>query len=147
MDYIIKKGRSNTTYIFIVTGIFLIISFSTQLYIFLQTTHFTFEFPGDWDKPLGIIIGIFLIVRSRRFRNQRLGLFIKIDDKKMTFRTQENQDVQKVTLTDIINVSGNEDGITLKTSTNQNIVIDLTAVKSEKEMKILRKNLIQKLNS
>ncbi len=147
MDYIIKKGRSNTTYIFIATGIFLIISFSIQLYIFLQTTQFKFQFPGDWDKPLGIIIGVFLIIRSKRFRNQRLGLFIKIDDKKMTFRTQENQDVQKVTLTDIINVSGNEDGITLKTSTNQNIVIDLTAVKSEKEMKILRKNLIQKLNS
>ena len=147
MDYIIKKGRSNTTYIFIATGIFLIISFSIQLYIFLQTTLFKFQFPGDWDKPLGIIIGVFLIIRSKRFRNQRLGLFIKIDDKKMTFRTQENQDVQKVTLTDIINVSGNEDGITLKTSTNQNIVIDLTAVKSEKEMKILRKNLIQKLNS
>ncbi|MCH2031942.1 MAG: hypothetical protein MK202_00355 [Tenacibaculum sp.] len=147
MYYIIKKGRSNTTYIFIATGIFLIISFSIQLYIFSQTTQFKFQFPGDWDKPLGIIIGVFLIIRSRRFRNQRLGLFIKIDDKKMTFRTQENQDVQKVTLTDIINVSGNEDGITLKTSTNQNIVIDLTAVKSEKEMKILRKNLIQKLNS
>lgn len=147
MDYIIKKGRSNTTYIFIATGIFLIISFSIQLYIFLQTTQFKFQFPGDWDKPLGIIIGVFLIIRSKRFRNQRLGLFIKIDDKKMTFRTQENQDVQKVTLTDIINVSGNEDGITLKTSTNQNIVIDLTAVKPEKEMKILRKNLIQKLNS
>lgn len=65
----------------------------------------------------------------------------------MTFRTQENQDVQKVTLTDIINVPGNEDGIILKTSTNQNIIFDLTAVKSEKEMKNLRKNLIQKLNS
>lgn len=147
MDYIIKKGRSNTTYIFIATGIFLIISFSIQLYIFLQTTQFKFQFPGDWDKPLGIITGVFLIIRSKRFRNQRLGLFIKIDDKKMTFRTQENQDVQKVTLTDIINVSGNEDGIILKTSTNQNIVVDLTALKSEKEMKILRKNLIQKLNS
>lgn len=72
MDYFIKKGRSNTTYIFIATGIFLIISFSIQLYLFLQTTQFTFEFPGDWDKQLGVIIGVFLIVRSRRFRNQRL---------------------------------------------------------------------------
>ena len=146
MNYTIKKGRSNSTYLFVLTGIFLIISFGYQLYTFLQSNDFIMKLPGDWDKPLGIVIGIILIIRSRRFRNQRLGLFIRIDKKKLIFRTQENQNVQKINLTNIINAYGNEYGITLKTKSNKKININLTAIKTEKEIQVIRKELIQKLN-
>ena len=51
--------------IFLITGIFLTIAFSYQLYQYLQENTFATKFPGDWDKPLGILIGIYLIIRSR----------------------------------------------------------------------------------
>ncbi|MFD0963411.1 hypothetical protein [Pseudofulvibacter geojedonensis] len=51
--------------IFLITGVFLTIAFSYQLYQYLQENTFVTEFPGDWDKPLGISIGVYLIIRSR----------------------------------------------------------------------------------
>lgn len=50
---------------FLVTGLFLTIAFSYQLYQYLQENTFVTDFPGDWDKPLGILIGVYLIIRSR----------------------------------------------------------------------------------
>lgn len=51
--------------IFLVTGLFLTIAFSYQLYQYLQENIFVIDFPGDWDKPLGILIGVYLIIRSK----------------------------------------------------------------------------------
>ena len=54
-------------WMFIFTGSFLIIAFSIQLYLFLQTEAFVWEFPGDWDKVLGIAVGVFLLIRYVKF--------------------------------------------------------------------------------
>ena len=77
MKFRIEKG-SLKVYLFLLTGIFLFFISSYQLYEYLQTNQFVSDFPGDWDKPLGVAVGIFLIIRSLKFVNESRSLFIKI---------------------------------------------------------------------
>ncbi|MDY8135389.1 hypothetical protein [Aquimarina sp. 2201CG5-10] len=147
MNYTIKKGSSNTLYLFIVIGIFLILAFSYQLYDYLNTNQFVFEFPGDWDKPLGIVVGIFLIVRSRKFVNRAKGLFIKISENELIYRTKESESVQKIKLSDIEQIQGSENGVILKIKSSKSVIIDLDEIKSGKEKRLIRKSLIESIKN
>lgn len=143
MNLIIKKGRLSSTVLFITTGLFLVVSFGYQLITYLSTNDFVTTFPGDWDKPLGILVGIFLIFRSKRFENQRKGLFVELEKNKLQFRTRESEKTQRINLKDIDKVYATEDGINIKTKDNHQVILYLKSIKSEKEMKELRKKLIE----
>jgi hypothetical protein len=143
MNLIIKKGRLSSTVLFITTGLFLVVSFGYQLVTYLNTNDFVTTFPGDWDKPLGILVGIFLIFRSKRFENQRKGLFVELEKNKLQFRTRESEKTQRINLKDIDKVYATEDGINIKTKDNHQVILYLKSIKSEKEMKELRKKLIE----
>ncbi|TCP26962.1 hypothetical protein EV195_102304 [Tenacibaculum skagerrakense] len=147
MNYTIKKGRNSSTILFISTGIFLVISFSYQLLNYLKTNDFITSFPGDWDKPLGILVGIFLLIRSQRFKNQRKGLFIKLNKNELTFRTKESETTQKINTNEIDKAYASEDNVILKTNSHKKITIDLSSIKSEKEMKAIRKMIIVSINN
>lgn len=147
MNYTIKKGRNSSTILFISTGIFLVISFSYQLLNYLKTNDFITSFPGDWDKPLGILVGIFLLIRSQRFKNQRKGLFIKLNKNELTFRTKESETTQKINTNEIDKAYASEDNVILKTKSHKKITIDLSSIKSEKEMKAIRKMIIESINN
>ncbi|MFY7671660.1 hypothetical protein ACOSP6_11300 [Tenacibaculum sp. MEBiC06402] len=143
MYFTIKKGRSNATILFIATGLFLILAFSYQLFIHLKANDFIYEFPGDWDKPLGILVGIFLVFRSKRFKNQRKGLYINLSKDALEFRTKESENIQKIKLSDITKVYPEENSIILRTMKQNHITICLKTIKSEKEMKEIRKKVIE----
>lgn len=83
-------------YLFIFTGLFLIGLFSYQLNDLVNERPFQSDFPGDWDKVLGIAIGIFLIIRSFKFRVQSRDLFIQFDDNSIKFRIDRNDKVHKI---------------------------------------------------
>lgn len=142
MNYIIKKGSSSSFYIFILTGAFLVISFSFNLYHHLQQYHFISKFPGDWDKPLGIIIGIFLLIRSQKFSNQRKGLFIKTHNNQLIYRLKSSDSVQKINLNKVRTVKTHGDSIFIETAIETKN-IDLSSVSSNQSKKEIRKALLR----
>ncbi|WP_103070401.1 hypothetical protein [Aquimarina sediminis] len=142
MNYIIKKGSTRTMYLFVITGVFLILTFSYNLYSYLQTNQFIIEFPGDWDKPLGIAIGVYLIIRSRKFVNQARKLFIKVSQGQLVYRTKASDSVNTIHISDIDKVQGKEDKVVLITKGSTKLEIDLSAIKSDKDKKTIRKTLI-----
>jgi len=143
MNYTIQKGSSRTMYLFILTGIFLIVSFGYNLYIFLQTNEFVYEFPGDWDKPAGIAVGLFLIIRSRKFVAQSKGLFIKTDTNHLVYRTRHSDKVCKINLSTINRIQDNDDVVIIETNKLSQITIDLSKVSSDKEKKEIIKSLFE----
>ena len=98
MNFIIKKGSSSSYYILLLTGLFLIFVFS---YIFCEhilTSNFIITFPGDWDKPLAILIGFITLYRASKFKNKTLGLFIKTTPSQLIFKTIETESIKKYIL-------------------------------------------------
>lgn len=143
MNYIIKKGKPKTMYVFILTGIFLIFSFSYSLYNYLQENLFVFQFPGDWDKPIGIIVGLFLIIRSRKFFNESKGLFIKTSGNQLIYRTRHSDSISKITLSDIKKIQEKQNRIIFTTNDSTELVIHLNKINSQKESKVIKKYLIE----
>lgn len=124
MKHIINEGtfkRSKT--IFIVTGLFLITLFGYQLYNHLQTDQFVAKFPGDWDKVLGIAIGLFLIIRSRKFNIRARDIFIEIGKDQLTYRVSRSSSVDKIPLSDIDHIRENGDKIILTTKNASKLTI------------------------
>lgn len=129
MRYILEKGSFKTTmYLFIGTGIFLIALFSYKIYIVLQERAFVSDFPGDWDNVIGIVLGIYLIIRSYRFRNRSIDLFIEITTQHLRYRAsrKEKINVFKKEALDNITSYGGKVQINQK-NTKQAVVIDLNS--------------------
>lgn len=147
MKYTIKKG-SGKMRILILTGFFLVIAFSYQLLIFLQVHDFVYQFPGDWDKPMGIIVGLFLILRSLKFTKESKGLFIKIDEEYLVYRTNELETKHKIPLMNIERVYKEKGKISLVTKDLITMdVVDLDEVRLVGKTKSLIKKSLMDLNT
>ncbi|WP_420551212.1 hypothetical protein [Tenacibaculum aiptasiae] len=146
MKFIIKKGAGKMM-ILMLTGIFLVITFSYQLLVFLQTNDFVYQFPGDWDKPMGVLVGFFLIFRSLKFTKESKDLFIKIDEEYLVYRTNELEAKHKIPLTNIERVYKEKGEIRLVTKDLITVnVIDLDKVRLVDETKSLIKKSLMDLN-
>jgi hypothetical protein len=146
MNYRIKKG-SYKMLVFMLTGGFLIFMSSYQLYNYLQTNQFVNEFPGDWDKPLGIAVGVFLIIRSRKFVLESRNLFIKISGDKLVYRTRNSDSVRKIVLSDIEKIQENNETIILVTKDSTKlIIIDFNKVRLRNDAKSSIKKSLFELN-
>lgn len=133
--------------IFMLTGIFLIILFSYQLYEYLQMNEFVYEFPGDWDKPLGISVGVFLIIRSLKFIRESKDLFIKISKYHLIYRTRQSDSVQKIALSDIEKIRKKDNKIILTTKdSTELIIIDFNKLRVKDSLQESIKRSLIKLN-
>lgn len=102
MKYIVEEGtHKKSKSIFIFTGTFLICLFGYQLFDHLQLNEFNTELPGDWDKVIGIVIGIYLIFRSRVFTVRSRDLFIEVTDTDVTYRMHKTEPIKKLDRLDI----------------------------------------------
>ncbi|WBX77668.1 hypothetical protein PG911_05265 [Tenacibaculum ovolyticum] len=144
MKYLIKK-RSLKAPIFIATGVFLVFSFSYQLYKYLQTNQFIYNFPGDWDKPLGITVGLFLIIRALKFIGESKELFIKTSANYLKYRTNPSDSVHKITLSNIEKIQvKNEKIIILTKDATKLIVVDFNKVRMrDTDIASIKKSLIE----
>ncbi len=116
MKYIIQKGElKRSKWLFIGIGIFLISMSSYELYNFLQINEFVYEYPGDWDKVLLIPVGIFLLIRSRKFVVRSRDLFVKVSDDHLEYRVKKLDSVQKITLSNIEKIQKKDGEIILTT--------------------------------
>jgi hypothetical protein len=143
MKYRIKKGSPKAS-IFIATGIFLISSFGYQLYKYLQANQFIYEFPGDWDKPLGIVVGLFLIIRSRKFVHESRELFITISPNYLKYRTKRSDSVCKIAISDIEEIQEKNKKIILLTKdATKLIIVDFNKVRMrDSDIASIKKSLI-----
>lgn len=149
MIYIIEEGSfKRAKYMFILTGIFLIILFSYQFYDYLQINQFIYVFPGDWDKPIGILVGIFLLIRSRKFVVRSRDLFIKISNNQLTYRLMRSDTVHRIALSEIKEINKKAGQIILRTKDSTKIVIaDFNKARiKESQVKFITKSLIEELN-
>lgn len=130
---------------FLLIGIFLALFSSYELFVYLETNQFVSKFPGDWDKPLGIAVGIFLIFRSRKFVNESKELFIKISKNKLAFRTVQSDAIRKIALSEINKIEEKKKTIILVTKDlTEFIIIDFNKVRlRDNEMKSIKKSLIE----
>lgn len=143
MTYLIKKGAPRTMYIFILTGVFLIIAFGYKSYNSLADDQFITEFPGDWDKPLGIVIGFFLLIRSTSFIPKARKLFISITPDKIVYRTKNTDAIRTVLLPDIKKTHATADTVFFKTNNKKTHAIDLSQVREEERKKAIRNSLLE----
>ena len=134
--------------ILFLTGIFLVMAFSYQLLVFLKTNDFFYQFPGDWDKPMGILVGLFLIFRSLKFTKESKDLFIKIDEEYLVYRTNELEVKHKIPLANIERVYKEKGKIRLVTKDLITMnVVDLDEVRLVDETKSLIKKSLMDLNT
>jgi hypothetical protein len=146
MNAIIEKG-SLKMYIFLLTGIFLALASSYSLYTYLQTNQFVSEYPGDWDKPLGIALGLFLIIRSTKFARESRNLFIKIAGDQLIYRTLRSDSVRKITLTEIEKIQEKDDKIVLITKDHsKSVIVDFNKVRLRDNIKESIKKSLLELN-
>lgn len=97
MKYIVEEGtHKKSKSIFIFTGTFLIFLSGYQLFDHLQHNEFNTKFPGDWDKLIGIVIGVYLIFRSRVFTVRSRDLFVEITDTQVISRMNRKDAIFKV---------------------------------------------------
>jgi len=124
MKYIIEKGSMNKTkWIFIFIGFFLIIMSSFDLYNFLQANQFVYQYPGDWDKVILIPIGVFLIIRARKFSVQSRDLFVEISNDQLMFRAERKNSVRKIAFSTIEKIQKKDKKIMLTTKNLSKIII------------------------
>ncbi len=144
MKFRIEKGSSKML-IFILTGTFLVILFSYQLFKYLKTNQFVYEFPGDWDKPLGIAVGLFLVLRSIKFVRESKELFIKISDNRLEFRTKRSDSIRKFTLSEIKNIKEKDEKIILVTDDSAKfVIVDFGKVRvKNNDIKAIKKALLE----
>ena len=139
MKKILEKGSFKTSmYLFIGTGLFLIGLFSYQLYTDLYVHEFKKEFPGDWGKTIGIGIGIFLIIRSQKFRIRSRDLFIEITPQFIRYQISRTTKTEMIQQKDIEKIHIKKGKIKIKTkASNQEIILDLNTFRlrdNEKSM-------------
>jgi hypothetical protein len=145
MNYRIKKG-SYKMLVFMLTGGFLIVMSCYELYN-LQTHQFVTEFPGDWDKPIGIAVGLFLIIRSKQFVLESRNLFIKISGDQLVYRTRNSDSVRKIDLSDIEKLLEKNEKIILVTKDSTKlIIIDFNTVRLRNDTKSSIKKSLFELN-
>jgi hypothetical protein len=144
MKHRIEKGSSKMS-LFILTGIFLTLVSSYQLYNYLQTNIFVYEFPGDWDKPLGILVGLFLIIRSTKFVNESRELFIEISENQLTYRTIRTDSVKKISLSNIKKIQEKDEEIILITKDSTKLtIVNFNKIRLRPEKRdSIRKSLIK----
>lgn len=129
---------------FLLTGIFLVTLCSYDLFDYLQTNEFISEFPGDWDKPIGIFVGLFLILRSLKFVNESKGLFIKFAKNHLVYRTRESDSVRKISFSDIEDIREKDEKIIVVTKDLvHRIIVDFKHVRVKDD---LRKSIKKALN-
>lgn len=146
MTYRIKKG-SKKMILFMLTGIFLATLSSYQLFDYLQTNEFISEFPGDWDKPIGISVGLFLILRSLKFVNESKGLFIKIAKNHLVYRTRQSDSVRKISFSDIEDIREKDEKIIVVTKDLvDRIIVDFKRVRIKDDLKESIKKSLNELD-
>lgn len=135
MKYTIEKGSAKL-YLFMGVGILLALMSSYELYYYLQTNSFVAEFPGDWDMPLGIAAGLFLIIRAFFFITDSKTLFIEITDTHLIYRTNRTQSIQKVELVTIKKIQNKDGKINIVTKdSSQQTIINFNTVRVRPELK------------
>lgn len=122
MKYQLEKGSSKMM-ISLLTGIFIMLMFSYQLYELLQIDEFVAEFPGDWDKIIGILVGAFLSIRSVKFRKEAKELFIKITGNELSYRTKRSYSMHTIPFSTIEKIQKKENKILLTTKDNKELMI------------------------
>lgn len=129
------------------TGLFLIILFSYQLHAYLQSNEFVYEFPGDWDKPLGIAVGMFLIIRSLKFVQESRDLFIEISESHLIYRTIRSNSVRKIAISNIEKIQEkNEEVILLTKDLTELIIVDFSKVRIKDNIQESIKKSLKELN-
>jgi hypothetical protein len=124
MKYTIQAGSAKRAKaIFILTGSFLILLFSYQLYDYLQTNEFVAEFPGDWDKPIGIAVGVFVLIRSRKFSVDARDVFVKIAGNELSYRVARSDSIRKIDLSTVEKIREKGKVITLTTKDSTKLTI------------------------
>lgn len=149
MKYVIKEGtHKKSKSIFIFTGVFLILLFTYQLYSNLLTHEFSFDFPGDWDKVIGILVGIYLIFRSRIFTVRSRDIFIEITDALIKYRLNPSDSIQKIERSAIDKVEVKKGQVILFTKQSKRIIIaDFNKVRMRDEQRdSIVKSIKQLLN-
>lgn len=97
MKYKLQEGTfKGSKYVFIGTGIFLVALFGYQLFEHVQTDDFNSDFPGDWDKVLGVALGIYFTFRSRVFALRSRDLFIEVTDSEVRYRVSRKEPIKKI---------------------------------------------------
>jgi hypothetical protein len=144
MKFRIKK-RSFKMATFMLTGIFLALMSGYELYNYIQTNQFVYEYPGDWDKPLGIAVGLFLIIRSTKFIRESRELFIKISENNLSYRTKQSDSIHKISLSEIERIKEKNDKIILITKDlTELIIIDFNKVRIKDNVRnSIKKSLIE----
>lgn len=133
--------------IFLLVGIFLALMSGYQLYTYLQTNEFVSEFPGDWDKPLGITVGLYLIIRSLMFVRESRSLFIKISDNQLVFRTKDTDSIRKINMSDIKKIQEKSDKMILVTKDSAEFtVVDFNEVRVRDDVRASIKKALIGLN-
>ena len=144
MEYIAKKGSSKTMYVFILTGLFLASFSSYDLYNYLQTNPFVSKFPGDWDKIIGIAVGLFLIIRSKKFIPQSKGLFVKVAGNHLVYRIKDSDPVHKITLSAILKIKRiDEYKVKIISKDLTEITLDFRSLVWEKNRKAVIKSIVE----
>lgn len=144
MHFIAKKGSSKTMYLFILTGLFLVILSSYDLYNYLQTNPFVSKFPGDWDKIIGIAVGLFLIIRSKKFIPQSKGLFVKVARNHLVYRIKDSDPVHKITLSAILKIKRiDEYKVKIISKDLTEITLDFRSLVWEKNRKAVIKSIVE----
>jgi hypothetical protein len=124
MKYIIQEGTfKKSKSIFVFTGVFLIALFGYQLYDHLELNEFNYGFPGDWDKVLGIIVGIFLIFRSSVFTVRSRDLFIEVTGAEVKYRMNRRKPIKKINRSDIDKLEVKKGQVVVFTKESKRITI------------------------
>jgi hypothetical protein len=145
MKYVMKKAERRTMYLFIFTGLGLVLMSGHELYNYVQLNQFVYEFPGDWDMPIGIAVGLFLIIRSTKFISKSRELFIKISKDQLVYRSKISDSIHKIALSNIKKIQKKDNEIILITKDSiRLIIVDFKKVSlSDDKMKLITKVLIQ----
>ena len=149
MKYVIQKGTfKRSKSIFIFTGVFLIALFGYQLYDRLQVREFNYDFLGDWDKVLGMLVGVFLIFRSSIFTVRSRDLFIEVTTTDLKYRIDRRAPVKKINRTDIDNLEIKMGQVIVITKDSKKItIVDFNAIRLREEKKTsIIEGLKQSLN-
>ncbi len=142
MKYIIEEGSlKKSKWMFIFIGFFLIMMSSFDLYNYLETNEFVYKYPGDWDKVLLLPVGVFLIIRSRKFVVRSRDLFIEISSDQLIYRAVRSDSVHKISLSSIEKIQKKDEKIILITKELTKFIIgdfNKTRIRDDKRKSITK---------
>jgi hypothetical protein len=148
MKYVIKKADRRTMYIFIFTGLGLSLMSAYELYNYVQINQFVYEFPGDWDMPIGIAVGLFFIIRSTKFISKSRELFIEISQDHLVYRSKLSDSIHKIALSNIKKIQKNFNEIILITKDSSRlIIVDFNKVSLRDDKRKLITKALTQLNN